>query len=47
MEAGRAEKAKLGRVIGQVSAIDGIYLRSREGTLREVARRGWEHRFRS
>ena len=47
IEAGRVEKAKLGRVIGQVSAIDGIYLRSREGTLREVARRGWEHRFRS
>ena len=47
MEAGRVEKAKRGRVIGQVSAIDGIYLRSREGNLREVQRRGWEHRFRS
>jgi thiamine-monophosphate kinase len=45
-EAVRVEKAGLGRVIGQVSAVDGIYLRSRTGSLREVQRRGWEHRFR-
>jgi thiamine-monophosphate kinase len=45
-EAVRVEKAGRGRVIGQVSAIDGIYLRSRTGNLREVQRRGWEHRFR-
>jgi thiamine-monophosphate kinase len=46
MEAVRLEKAKRGRVIGQISAIEGVYLRSREGNLREVQRRGWEHRFR-
>jgi len=45
-EAVRVEKAGRGRVIGQVSAIDGIYLRARNGNLREVQRRGWEHRFR-
>ena len=45
-EAVRLEKAKRGRVIGQVSAVDGIYLRRRNGDLREVQRRGWEHRFR-
>jgi thiamine-monophosphate kinase len=46
LEAVRVEKAKRGRIIGQVSAVDGIYLRSPEGNLREVQRRGWEHRFR-
>lgn len=46
-EAIRLEKAKRGRVIGTVAAVDGIYLLSREGKLREVQRRGWEHRFRS
>jgi len=45
-EAVRVEKAKLGRVIGQVSAVDGFYLRDRRGNLREVQRRGFEHRFR-
>jgi thiamine-monophosphate kinase len=45
-EAVRVEKAKLGRVIGRVSAVDGIYLRNPRGDLREVQRRGWEHRFR-
>ena len=45
-EAVRVEKAKRGKVIGQVSAIDGIYLRNGKGDLREVQRRGWEHRFR-
>jgi thiamine-monophosphate kinase len=45
-EAVRVEKAGRGRVIGQISAADGIYLRNRRGDLREVQRRGWEHRFR-
>jgi len=45
-EAVRVEKAGRGKVIGQVSAVDGIYLRARNGDLREVQRRGWEHRFR-
>ena len=45
-EAIRLEKAGRGRVIGHVSAVDGVYLQSREGRLREVQRRGWEHRFR-
>lgn len=45
-EAVRVEKAKRGKVIGQISAIDGIYLRNAKGDLREVQRRGWEHRFR-
>jgi len=45
-EAVRVEKSGRGKVIGQVSAADGIYLRNRDGNLREVQRRGWEHRFR-
>jgi thiamine-monophosphate kinase len=45
-EAVRLERAGRGKVIGQISAADGIYLRSRTGDLREVQRRGWEHRFR-
>lgn len=45
-EAVRVEKAGRGKVIGQVSAIEGIYLRNGRGDLREVQRRGWEHRFR-
>lgn len=45
-EAVRMEKAGRGKVIGQVSAADGIYLRNAKGDLREVQRRGWEHRFR-
>ncbi|MBI3857725.1 MAG: thiamine-monophosphate kinase [Planctomycetes bacterium] len=45
-EAVRVEKAKLGRAIGEISAVDGLYLRSAQGDLREVERRGWEHRFR-
>ena len=45
-EAVRVEKAGRGKVIGQISAADGIYLRNRTGDLREVQRRGWEHRFR-
>jgi thiamine-monophosphate kinase len=46
IEAVRVEKAKLGKVIGEISAVDGMYLRDRKGALREIERRGWEHRFR-
>jgi thiamine-monophosphate kinase len=46
LQAGRVEKSRLGRVIGEVSAVDGMYLRDRRGELREIERRGWEHRFR-
>lgn len=45
-EAQRVEKAKLGTVIGEIAAIDGLYLKSRDGALREIGQRGWEHRFR-
>jgi thiamine-monophosphate kinase len=45
-EAVRVERAKLGKVIGEISAVDGMYLRDRKGVLREIERRGWEHRFR-
>jgi thiamine-monophosphate kinase len=45
-EAVRLVKAGRGKVIGQISAVDGIYLRNRAGGLREVQRRGFEHRFR-
>ena len=45
LQAGRVEKSRLGRVIGEVSAVDGMYMRDRRGELREIERRGWEHRF--
>lgn len=45
-EALRVGKAKLGTAIGEISGIDGIYLKSRDGKLREIERRGWEHQFR-
>ncbi|HVE38899.1 MAG TPA: thiamine-phosphate kinase [Planctomycetota bacterium] len=45
-EAVRVEKARLGRVIGEVAAIDGVYLREGPDRLREIERQGWEHRFR-
>ena len=44
--AARLEKSRLGKVIGQIAAMNGIYLQSKSGDLREVERRGWEHRFR-
>jgi thiamine-monophosphate kinase len=46
MEAIRVEKAKLGKVIGEISGVDGMYLRNRKGVLVEIERHGWEHRFR-
>ena len=46
IEAVRAERARLGTVIGEIAAVDGIYLKDKAGTLREIERHGWEHRFR-
>jgi thiamine-monophosphate kinase len=46
IEAVRVEKARLGTVIGEVAAVDGVYLREGPGRLREIERQGWEHRFR-
>jgi thiamine-monophosphate kinase len=46
IEALRAEKARLGTVIGEVAAVDGVYLREGPEKLREIERQGWEHRFR-
>lgn len=46
IQAGRLEKSKLGRVIGEIAAVDGLYLKGPDGALRELARSGWEHRFR-
>lgn len=45
-EAVRVERAGMGRVIGEITAADGMYLRDRGGGVREIQRRGWEHRFR-
>lgn len=47
MEAVRMEKSRRGRVIGEISAIEGMYLRGQDGSLREFEPGGWEHRFRS
>jgi len=46
IQATKLEKSRLGKVIGQVTGISGIYLQSGKGEPREVPRRGWEHRFR-
>jgi thiamine-monophosphate kinase len=46
IQAPKLERSRLGRVIGQVTGMSGIYLQSKSGEPREVARRGWEHRFR-
>jgi thiamine-monophosphate kinase len=46
IEAVRVEKARLGTVIGEVAAVDGVYLKEGSGRLREIERQGWEHRFR-
>jgi len=46
IQATRLEKSRLGKVIGQVTGISGIYLQSGKGEPREIPRRGWEHRFR-
>ena len=45
IQAAKLEKSRLGKVIGQVTGISGIYLQSANGEPRELQRRGWEHRF--
>lgn len=44
-QGGRLEKSRLGRVIGEVAAMEGLYLRRRDGRLEERAAGGWEHRW--
>jgi thiamine-monophosphate kinase len=46
IQAAKLERSRLGRVIGQVAGMDGIYLQRKDGSLREVEKAGWEHRFR-
>ncbi|HVR84960.1 MAG TPA: thiamine-phosphate kinase, partial [Planctomycetota bacterium] len=46
IQAAKLEKSRLGKVIGQVTGISGIYLQSAKGEPRELERGGWEHRFR-
>jgi thiamine-monophosphate kinase len=46
IEAVRVERVRLGTVIGEVAAVDGVYLREGPERLREIERQGWEHRFR-
>ncbi len=46
VESAKLERSKLGKVIGQVTPMQGLYLQDRKGRLREMERRGWEHRFR-
>ncbi len=46
VQSAKLERSKLGRVIGQVTPMQGLYLQDRKGRLREIERRGWEHRFR-
>jgi thiamine-monophosphate kinase len=45
-EAARLRRSRLGRVIGEIVATEGLTLRGTEGALREIRVRGWEHRFR-
>jgi thiamine-monophosphate kinase len=42
----KLERSGLGTVIGQVTSMQGLYLQDAKGRLREIERRGWEHRFR-
>ena len=46
IQATRLEQSKLGRVIGEVTAADGLYLKGPGGALRELPRTGWQHHFR-
>jgi thiamine-monophosphate kinase len=46
IQARKLERSRLGKVIGQVTGLSGLYLQSASGEPRELARRGWEHRFR-
>ena len=45
-QAARLERSGLGKVIGTVAAVDGLYLEGRDGAIKEIRGRGWEHRFR-
>jgi thiamine-monophosphate kinase len=45
-ESSKLERSGLGTVIGQVTSMQGLYLQDAKGRLREIERRGWEHRFR-
>jgi len=45
-ESSKLERSRLGTVIGQVTSMQGLYLQDAKGRLREIERRGWEHRFR-
>ena len=44
-QAARLEKSRLGRVIGEVAAMEGLYLRHRDGRMEERTAGGWEHRW--
>ncbi len=41
----RLERSRLGRVIGEVAAMEGLYLRRRDGRMEERTASGWEHRW--
>jgi thiamine-monophosphate kinase len=45
-ESSKLRRSGLGTVIGQVTSMQGLYLQDAKGRLREIERRGWEHRFR-
>ena len=44
-QSARLERSRLARVIGEVAAMEGIYLRRRDGRLEERTAEGWEHRW--
>ncbi len=44
-QAARLERSGLARVIGEVAAMEGLYLRRRDGRLEERSASGWEHRW--
>jgi thiamine-monophosphate kinase len=46
IEAARLERSRLGRVIGEAAAAEGMYLHRGDGAMEELAPGGWEHRFR-
>jgi thiamine-monophosphate kinase len=39
------DRSGLGRVVGQIAAMEGLYLRRRDGRIDEIPADGWEHRF--
>lgn len=45
IQAAKLERSRLGRVIGEVAGLRGIWLRSKGGAVRELPRAGWEHRW--